>query len=127
MKLCPIFCFSCNTLFYFLYPNLLISRFRTCYVCKKKKLVKENWNIQSLVLMGFVTRTNQHLRPSTIKQHCRNMVKIELQIWWVEPDPCNSATHGRLAKTQIASYLIGFSPLKNKVNIVWSDGPHIRY
>lgn len=36
--------------------------------------------------------------------------------WWAEPGPCSSTTHERLVITQIASYLIGPSPSKNKVN-----------
>ena len=47
--------------------------------------------------------------------------------WWGAPGPCNSATHGRPLRAPVASYFGGLFPSRNKFNIVWTNGPHIRY
>jgi len=47
--------------------------------------------------------------------------------WWGAPGQCNSATQRRHLRDPIASYCGGLSPSKNKFNIMWTIGPHIRY
>ncbi|WCJ31211.1 hypothetical protein M5689_012720 [Euphorbia peplus] len=49
------------------------------------------------------------------------------QDWRGEPGQCSSATQRRLSKAPMASHCDGRPPLKNKINIVWTNGPHIRY
>jgi hypothetical protein len=50
--------------------------------------------------------------------------KLSFHLVGLRQGPASSATAGRRSKAQVASYLSGPSPTKNKFNIV---GPNIRY
>ena len=55
------------------------------------------------------------------------LVNFKTRFGWGAPGPCFSATHGRRSRAPIASYCDELFPSRNKFNIVWTNGPHIRY